>query len=106
MNNYDIEMRELIQEMVNYPYDVFESCCSSYGEAAEWALKTIDAQKAMAREPIYNFEEYGDALPHCPWCEKTLPRRSAYGDANFCHICGQAIKWNECDYKDHTNEES
>lgn len=50
-------------------------------------------QKAMAKEPIYNIEEYGNTLPHCPWCEKTLPRRSVYGDANFCHICGQAIKW-------------
>ena len=68
MNNYDIEMRELIQEMADYPYDVFEFCCSSYGEAAEWALKTIDAQKAEIKRlqqeqiPIYEqlLKEEGD----------------------------------------------
>ena len=44
-------------------------------------------------KPIYNEEKFGDFLPHCPVCEKVLPSVSQYGKSNFCHSCGQAVKW-------------
>lgn len=60
----------------------------------------IDRMKAAletslqeAKKPIYNLKKYGDYLPHCSSCGKVLPNRSQYGIANFCHNCGQEVKW-------------
>jgi hypothetical protein len=60
-------------------------------DAVEDALALLKEQEA--KKPIYNNEKYGDYLPHCSSCEKVLPNRSQYGDAKFCHICGQVIRW-------------
>ena len=46
MGNNNEEMRKMLKEMSDYPYDVFDYGCTSFGEAAAWALKTIDAQQA------------------------------------------------------------
>ena len=43
-------------------------------------------------KPIYNEEKYGDHLPHCGNCEKVLPNDAVYGEVNFCHYCGKAVK--------------
>ena len=48
-DKYAEEMREMLKEMVEYPSDVFDFGCSSFGEAAEWALETIDTQKAKIK---------------------------------------------------------
>ena len=56
----------------------------------------MDALKEQeAVEPIYNEEKYGDHLPHCGNCEKVLPNNAVYGKVNFCHYCGQAVKWSD-----------
>lgn len=46
-----------------------------------------------ARKPIYNEIKYGSHFPHCGNCEKLLPNNVVYGKVNFCHYCGQAVKW-------------
>lgn len=46
MGNDNEEMRKMLKEMSDYPHDVFDYGCASFGEAAAWALKTIDAQQA------------------------------------------------------------
>ena len=60
-------------------------------EAVECALELLKAQEAL--KPVQNEEKYGDALPHCPLCEKPLPNKAIYGKSNFCYHCGQAVKW-------------
>ena len=57
------------------------------------ALELLKEQEAM--KPIYNEQKYGDHLPHCGNCEKVLPNNGVYGKVNFCHYCGQAVKWDE-----------
>lgn len=46
MGNNNEEMRKMLKEMSDYPHDVFDYGCASFGEAAALALKTIDAQQA------------------------------------------------------------
>lgn len=57
------------------------------------ALALLKEQEPL--EPIYNEEKYGDYLPRCGKCEETLPSNTWYGKVNFCHCCGQAVKWDE-----------
>ena len=57
------------------------------------ALELLREQ--AARKPIYNEQKYGDHLPHCGNCEKVLPNNAIYGKVNFCHYCGQAVKWDD-----------
>ena len=59
--------------------------------SAEQAVSMLKEQKTV--KPIYNEEKYGDHLPHCGNCEKVLPSNAVYGKVNFCHYCGQAVKW-------------
>ena len=58
---------------------------------ADDALTLLKEQEPM--KPIYNEEKFGDFLSHCPVCKKVLPNVSQYGKSNFCHNCGQAVKW-------------
>lgn len=57
------------------------------------ALELLEKQEPKAA--ISNPEKYGDYLKHCPSCEAVLPNSSQYGRAKFCHLCGQAVKWND-----------
>lgn len=50
-------------------------------------------KKQKPKTAIANPEKYGDYLEHCPSCETVLPMSSQYGRARFCHLCGQAVKW-------------
>ena len=59
------------------------------------ALTMLKEQKP--KTAITNPEKYGDYLKHCPSCETVLPISSQYGRTKFCHLCGQAVKWNEVD---------
>lgn len=61
-------------------------------------FKEADIILALLKEqeptkPIYSEEKFGDHLPHCPVCKGILPSISQYGESNFCHRCGQAVKW-------------
>ena len=56
-------------------------------------LELLKEQEAM--KPIYNEQKYGDHLLHCGNCEKVLSSIVLYGKVNFCHYCGQAVKWND-----------
>ena len=47
MDDNNEEMRKMLEEMVEYPHDVFEYGFGGHGEAAAWALKTIDAKQAQ-----------------------------------------------------------
>ena len=60
-------------------------------ENYEWALE--DAVWLKEQKPIYSEEMFSDHLPHCPVCKRVLPSVSQYGKSNFCHNCGQTIKW-------------
>lgn len=60
---------------------------------AKETLNLLKKQEAM--KPIYSEEKFGDHLPHCPVCKRVLPSISQYGKSNFCHNCGQAVKWND-----------
>lgn len=53
-------------------------------------LTVLKKQEPIA--PVYNEEKYGDHLPHCGNCEKVLPNSAVYGQINFCHYCGKAVK--------------
>ena len=59
------------------------------------ALELLKEQEP--KTAITNPEKYGDYLKHCPSCETVLPISSQYGRTKFCHLCGQAVKWNEVD---------
>jgi len=57
----------------------------------EKIMELLKEQQPM--KPIYSEEKFGDHLPHCPACKKVLPSIPEYGKSNFCHRCGQAVKW-------------
>lgn len=61
------------------------------GQAISAAIALLKAQEP--KTAISNPEKYGDYLRHCPSCEAALPLSSQYGRAKFCHLCGQAVKW-------------
>jgi len=71
----------------NYPPENY----SMLREALDMALSMLEKQELM--KPIYNEEKFGNFLPHCPVCKKVLPNISQYGKSNFCHNCGQAVKY-------------
>lgn len=71
------------------PYDNKDTDCTAL--MAMDVLALLKEQEAV--KPIYNEEKYGDHLPHCGNCEKVLPNNAVYGKVNFCHYCGQAVKW-------------
>ena len=70
MGNNNEKMQKLLKEMSDYPYDVFDYGCTSFGEAAAWALKTIDAQQAeiekLKADNRKLYREYLDAIPDDP----------------------------------------
>lgn len=70
MGNNNEEMRKMLKEMSDYPYDVFDYGCTSFGEAAAWALKTINAQQAeiekLKADNRKLYREYLDAIPDDP----------------------------------------
>ena len=70
--------------------DSFDDCVPQLARDALILLKEQEPRK-----PIYNEQKYGDHLPHCGNCEKALPNNGVYLKVNFCHYCGQAVKWDD-----------
>ena len=70
MGNNNEEMRKMLKEMSDYPYDVFDYGCTSFGEAAAWALKTMNTQQAeiekLKADNRKLYREYLDAIPDDP----------------------------------------
>jgi hypothetical protein len=91
------DIQELLSEKNGFSLDD-ESVFHAVGLIV-WAMgkRTIKKEKLLkaqeALKPVQNEEKYGDALPHCPLCEKPLPNKAIYGKSNFCYHCGQAVKW-------------
>lgn len=73
--------------IANYPPENY----TILREALDKAINLLKAQEAL--KPVQNEEKYGDALSHCPLCEKSLPNKAIYGKSKFCYHCGQAVKW-------------
>ena len=98
MGNNNEEMRKMLKEMSDYPYDVFDYGCTSFGEAAAWALKTIDAQQAeierlQPKKGHWEMKEdplgFWDEIPVCSecGCTNTLRKKAA-----FCEHCGADMR--------------
>lgn len=71
-----------------YEQSGFNNCMAALLPDAFALLKAQEPKAAIS-----NPEKYGDYLRHCPSCEAVLPLSSQYGRAKFCHLCGQAVKW-------------
>lgn len=69
---------------------------AAYAETVIGALQGRISALLKAQEPVkpvFSEEKYGDALDHCPSCERALPNRGEYGKSYYCYNCGQAVKW-------------
>lgn len=97
--NYDEEMRKALESMKDAPYDYFESGCSFCGEAVEWALKTIDSQRAEIEQLKEQAQKekrgYWALTAHgtkfvCSCCNRIGTTRH-----NFCPHCGADMRTND-----------
>lgn len=65
-------------------------------ETATARVKELEAMLKVVKKsvkPVYDYEKYGDHLPHCNNCEKRLASYSVCKRANYCSYCGGAVKW-------------